>query len=171
MNHRFNGALPQGESRDLGVTQLPVPATAQISIDALRDWLRRGGSFTVQTSRVQLAVGADARLGKPAQPERWTLGGGSARESFALEYVPGNATAQLRRNVHSSLAALLRLHKGMGGGFAWTLLADSVALGFAALGISGLLLWSRRRSWLQVLLSIAGLAALAFGTTLALAFG
>ncbi len=169
LNHRFNNGLPQGEIRELGVMQFAVPTDARNSVDSLRDWLRRELALTVQTTRVQSAMAANPDSGKPAQPERWSLGGGTAREGFALEYVPGNATAQLRRSAHSSLAGLLRLHKGVGGGLPWTLFADSVALGFAALGISGLLLWSRGRSLRQIVLSIAGLAAMLFATMLTLA--
>jgi hypothetical protein len=62
--------------------------------------------------------------------------------------------------VQSALAVLERLHKGVGGGVAWILLGDSFALAMIALGISGLLLWSRGRSLRQMIFSIVGVALL-----------
>lgn len=53
-----------------------------------------------------------------------------------------------------------RLHKGVGGGVAWILLGDSFAIAMIALGISGLILWSRGRSARQLIFSIVGVALL-----------
>ena len=160
LNHRFGGGLPQGSSRELGVEQVAVPATARARIEDLRAWLEARGA-QVQVQREQAA--------SATQPLRWVLGGGTARESFLLEYLPGNATAQQRRSAHSPLAAALRLHKGVGGGLAWIVFADSIALGLVALGLSGLVLWSRGRTPAQWLRSLVGLSLLAFAGVLWLA--
>ena len=69
-----------------------------------------------------------------------------ARLPSSLEYAPGDETARLKRNLHSPLAAFNRLHKGVGGGAWWTLLADSFAIGMLLLGISGIWMWARGRS-------------------------
>ena len=58
------------------------------------------------------------------------------------------------------LAILTRLHKGVGGGIAWILLSDSFAVGLVALGLSGLIMWSRGRTLRQVIFSIVGAASL-----------
>ena len=42
--------------------------------------------------------------------------------------MPGNATAEVKQVRHSPLAAFSRLHKGVGGGWMWSLLADSFAI-------------------------------------------
>jgi hypothetical protein len=62
--------------------------------------------------------------------------------------------------VQSPHAVLQRLLKGVGGGVAWILLGDSFALAMTALGISGLVLWSRGRSLRQMIFSIVGVALL-----------
>ena len=72
--------------------------------------------------------------------------GGSASNSWSLEYAPGSDTAELKRSSHSTLAALNRLHKGVGGGLTWTLLSDSYAIAMIVLGISGIWMWMRGRT-------------------------
>ena len=59
--------------------------------------------------------------------------GGTAGTSWALEYAPGSPHATLKRSEHSPLAAVNRLHKAVGGGTFWILLADSFAIGMLLL--------------------------------------
>jgi hypothetical protein len=111
---------------------------------------------------------ADARGSKTGNPLAaqqlqqlpWNFTGGNARVVTQVEYVAGAPTATVRTNVQSPLAILERLHKGVGGGVAWILLGDSFALAMIALGISGLVLWSRGRSLRQMIFSIVGVALL-----------
>ncbi len=84
--------------------------------------------------------------------------GGNARVVTQAEYVRGADSITVRTNVQSPLAVLGRLHKGVGGGVAWILLADSFALAMIALGVSGLVMWGRGRSLRQMVLSIVGVA-------------
>jgi hypothetical protein len=60
------------------------------------------------------------------------------------------------------LAAFNRLHKGVGGGAWWTLLADSFAIGMLLLGVSGICMWARGRSPREMLASVMGLSTLLF---------
>lgn len=147
MNHRFgDGAWPQGDSRDAGRTSLSVPIVARDSAEALSIWLRGSQGLDAQVIR---KPGPDAK-----GPPKWTLSGGTARASWSLEYKPGDESAELKRNRHTSLAAINRLHKAVGGGGAWILLADSFAVGMLLLGLSGVWMWGRGRSWKQMLLSV-----------------
>jgi hypothetical protein len=66
----------------------------------------------------------------------------------------------IRKIQQSPLAVLERLHKGVGGGIAWILLGDRFAMAMIALGISGLIMWARGRSVLQMVFSIVGVAAI-----------
>lgn len=69
--------------------------------------------------------------------------------------MPGNSTAEVKQNRHTLLAGINRLHKGVGGG-AWTLLADSFAIGMLLLGLSGMWMWARGRSGPQMLACVLG---------------
>ena len=89
-------------------------------------------------------------------PEQWNLSGGNARDSWALQYTPGAATAEVKHNRQTWLAAFNRLHKAVGGGLAWTLLADSFAIGMLLLGLSGMWMWARGRNARQMVVSVLG---------------
>jgi uncharacterized protein len=156
MSHRFgDGAWPQGDSEELGKRALTVPADARRSAEALSLWLGATEGLDAQIIR-------KPRPGEPAKsPERWTLSGGTASESWSLEYKVGAETAELKRSRHSTLAALNRLHQAVSGGLGWRILGDSFAIGMILLGLSGLWLWARGRTLKQMVVSIAGVSATA----------
>lgn len=138
MNNRFgDNAWPQRKSEESGRLVIEVPGSAGASPKALAAWLRE-------------VRGLDARVGrksKPSQgrlagctvlePARWNLSGGTGGSSWSLQYVPGKVTAEVKRSRHGPFAVVTRLHKGVGGGWAWNLLADSLAIGMVLLGLSG----------------------------------
>ena len=161
MNHRFgDGAWPQGDSNEAGKTTLAIPAEARATPEQLSLWLRASQQLDAQV----------IRKGKPDdKAPKWSLSGGSASNSWSLEYAPGKETAELKRNSHTTLAAFNRLHKGVGGGGWWILLADSFAIGMLLLGMSGIWMWARGRSAKEMLLSVMGLSTLAFVAVVGLA--
>lgn len=75
----------------------------------------------------------------------------------------------MKQTSHTTLAALNRLHKGVGGGGWWILLADSFAIGMLLLGLSGIWMWARGRSAREMLASVMGLSTLAFVAVVGLA--
>jgi uncharacterized protein len=155
MNHRFGlDAWPQGDSSELGKTSLVVPAEARATPEQLSLWLRAEQGLDAQVIR----KGPPGKDGKPA---KWTLGGGTASDSWSLDYVPGEERLELKRSSHTVLAALNRLHKGYGSQW-WILLADSFAIGMILLGLSGIWMWARGRSAKQMVLSVMGLSTLLF---------
>jgi hypothetical protein len=154
-NHRGVMKLPQGESTEVSKVELTVPESARASRDALRAWLRDEQHLDVESQRAPPGRGASQRA---PQQARWNFTGGNARVVTQVEYVEGAPSATVRTNVQSPLAVLERLHKGVGGGVAWILLGDSFALAMMALGISGLILWSRGRSLRQMIFSIVAVA-------------
>jgi hypothetical protein len=103
-------------------------------------------------------AGEQAAGQRVPQHGHWNFTGGNARVVTQVEYVESAPTATVRTNVQSPLAVLERLHKGVGGGVAWILPGDSFALAMIALGISGLVLWSR--SLRRMIFSIVGVALL-----------
>jgi hypothetical protein len=167
MNHRFgDGAWPQGDSAESGRVLLQVPATAQASPEALSAWLRSAHALDTQVLRKPKPEAAKLGGREVPQPPKWSLSGGSATASWSLEYMPGNATAEVKQTRHTLLAGINRLHKGVGGGWVWTLLADSFAIGMLLLGLSGMWMWARGRSGRQMAVSVLGLSVLVLAAVL-----
>jgi uncharacterized protein len=152
LNHRAGeNAWPQGQTAEAGRTELQIPLAARADPESLSLWLRETRGLDAQSIR----KGSPADAGK--KPSKWALSGGTARNSWALEYVPGSPTAELTKRQHDGLAATLRLHKNVGGGLAWSLLADSFGIGMLLLGMSGLWMWARGRTPKQLIFSVTGL--------------
>lgn len=176
MNHRFgDGAWPQGDSAELGRDRIAVPVEARGTPEELSLWLRKARSLDAQTIRKGGPGGAAGsgpgggragRDGPGGGAPKWTLSGGSARAAWTLEYAPGAADAELKRSAQSPLAAVNRLHKGVGGGWAWIALADSFAIGMLLLGISGMWMWLRGRRPRDMLLSVFALSTLVLAIVL-----
>lgn len=168
MNHRFgDGAWPQGVSEESGRVVLALPEAARATPEALVAWLQQQHGLQAQVVRKGPPGGAKLGGRDVQQPAKWNLSGGTASASWSLEYVPGNATAEVKQSRHSALAAFGRLHKGVGGGWAWTLLADSFAVGMLLLGLSGIWMWSRGRNARQMVASVLGLSSLVLAIVLA----
>ena len=165
MNHRFgDGAWPQGESNERERVTLQIPAEAQSSPEALSLWLRDTQGLDAQVIRKgPPGGGKDAKGGagakdsakdKAGPPPKWTLSGGTATDAWSLEFAPGSTSAEVKRTDHDTLSAFNRLHKGVGGGIGWTILADSFAIGMLLLGLSGLWMWARGRSAKDMIVSV-----------------
>ena len=161
MNHRFGDSpWPQGESTEAARVVLAVPAQAQASAEALSLWLRDSQRLEAQTIRKGPPRGRDGG------PEQWSLSGGDARASWSLQYTPGAADVEVKHSRQSWLAAFNRLHKAVGGGVGWILLADSFALAMLLLGLSGLWMWARGRSPRQMVASVLGVSTAAMALVL-----
>lgn len=170
MNHRFgDGAWPQGDSAESGRIVLEVPADARVTPEALSAWLRSAHGLETQVMRKAKPDGGKLGGREVKQPPKWSLSGGTASASWALEFVPGNATAEVKQSQHTLLAAFNRLHKGVGGGMVWSLLADSFAIGMLLLGLSGIWMWARGRTTKEMIVSVLGLSVLVVTAVLSLA--
>lgn len=159
-NHRALLKMPQGDSTELASVELTVPEAVRDSPELLRTWLRTDQHLVFDNQRVQPGRPVEFNGQKIRQPARWTFTGGNARTVIQAEYTAGANMLMVRTNRQSALAVLTRLHKGVGGGIAWILLVDSFALAMIALGVSGLVLWARGRTLVQMLFSTVGVAIL-----------
>jgi uncharacterized protein len=165
MNHRFgDAAWPQGESSEAARTTLQVPRDAQSSPEQLSLWLKASQGLDAQVIRKGPPGGsreqARAEGRGTAQPPKWTLSGGTATNAWSVEYVAGSATAEVKRTQHDRLAAFNRLHKAVGGGIGWIILADSFAIAMLLLGLSGIWMWARGRTAKDVVVSVLGVSVL-----------
>jgi hypothetical protein len=112
-------------------------------------------------------VGAGGRRRDPVSVEQHApRRAGHARESWALQYKPGATTAEVKHNRQTWLAAFNRLHKAVGGGFAWVLLADSFAIAMLLLGLSGIWMWARGRTPKQLVMSVFAVSLLVLAAVL-----
>ena len=158
LNHRIGeNAWPQGDSRDAGSATLQIPAGARSSPEQLSLWLQQTQGLDVQSIRKGSRGGE--RGGDAKQPPKWNFSGGTAANSWQVEYAPGSDSAELKRSRQSFLAAINRLHKVVGSGIGWRVLADSFAIGMLLLGLSGLWMWARGRSYKQMIVSVFGASA------------
>jgi hypothetical protein len=159
-NHRFALHLPQGDAEEIARIELPVPDAARNSAGSFQAWLHDAEHLHVDTVRVQPGRPVEFNGQRIPQPTHWNFQGGNARITVQGDYSVGAASVVVHRLRQSPLAVAERLHKGVGGGLAWTLLEDSFALAMVCLGVSGLLMWSRGRSARNMLCSVFGVAAL-----------
>ena len=148
-NHRGIMKLPQGDTTEISNVEVEVPESARASREAMRSWLHDAQHLDVEIQRPR---GGGPGAGK------WMFNGGNARNITQVEYVEGASTAAIHKSENSPLAILERLHKGVGGGAAWIIVTDSFAVAMVLLGISGILLWARGRTPLQMVFSIVGVA-------------
>jgi len=164
LNHRIGeNAWPQGESRDAGATVLSIPAEARTSPERLSLWLQEAQHLDVQSIRKGGPGGRGRERGGDArQAPKWNLSGGTAGDSWQLEYSPGSDSAQLKRSHQTFLAAINRLHKAVGGGIGWRMLADSFAIAMVLLGLSGIWMWARGRTYRQMMTSVFCVSSAAF---------
>lgn len=77
------------------------------------------------------------------QPARWQLSVRGLRHSVQAEYWQGNAFVTVKQGEANGFAMLSNLHKGVGMGVGWVLLADTLAGAIVLLSLSGTLLWTR----------------------------
>ncbi len=168
MNHRFgDGAWPQGKSDEKARVTLQIPVDAQTSPEALSLWLRATQGLDAQVIRKGPPGGANpgakrdgAKEGAAKKPHapKWTFSGGSASEAWSMDYTPGTTTAEVKHMRHDTLAAFNRLHKAVGGGIGWTILADSFAIAMFLLGLSGIWMWARGRNAKELAVSVLGVS-------------
>jgi len=97
---------------------------------------------------------------KIQQPSQWRVDFHSPQHSVSAEYWVGNAFVSVKHQDANVFALITRLHKGVGMGVGWILLADTLAGGLVFLSLTGLLLWTKLHG---TRLTMAGLGLTSLG--------
>ncbi len=145
LNHRTLLKLPLAPPQQL-IAQISLADQSFTTPEQLSDWLRAELKLNPQTMVRITALPARSVLWEGIevqQPPQWTINLNSIDKSIVADYMPGNRFVKLDTAAQTPLGTLMRLHKGVGIGMAWVLLADTIAGGLIVLCITGLLLWSR----------------------------
>ncbi len=161
LNHRTVMKIPavQMEQSQL---ELALPAPAPADVNALAKWLqaqlsidREPGKISTDPAKAVTWAGQNFQ-----QPSQWRVDFHSPQQSITAEYWVGNTYVSIKRQDANVFAFITRLHKGVGMGTAWVLLADTLAGGLVFLSLTGLLLWTKLHG---SRLTMAGLGLSSFG--------
>lgn len=144
LNHRAVMKIPAAKMEQSQVElALPTPPPADVKTLAL--WLqaqlsidREPGKIFTEPSKTVTWAGQSLQ-----QPGQWRVDFHSPQQSVSAEYWVGNAYVSIRRQDANLFGVITRLHKGVGMGTAWVLLADTLAGGLVFLSLTGLLLWTK----------------------------
>ncbi|MGX2039629.1 PepSY-associated TM helix domain-containing protein [Methylocaldum sp. MU1018] len=161
LNHREIMKIPAARLEQKEI-QLPLPEPRPADAEALAEWLGQTLKFTSGKTKITQEPaktvawnGAEVR-----QPARWQVSARTPQRFVQAEYWEGNAFVTVKRGETNFFALLNNVHRGVGLGAGWILLADTLAGGIVLLSLTGVLLWTRlhgRR------LAAAGLVLGSFG--------
>jgi hypothetical protein len=165
LNHRALMPLPIGRPQESNL-QLALPQPAPDSAIAMGAWLQRELRFEAAPTRVREEAARPVAWGDKSlqQPAHWSMLFATPRAVAQVDWWVGNGFVSVRRSDSNFLSTLNNLHKGVGLGAGWVLLADSLAGSIVLLSLSGVLLWTQlnRRRMLGAGIALASLAITVF---------
>ncbi|MDP1772762.1 MAG: PepSY-associated TM helix domain-containing protein [Methylobacter sp.] len=125
--------------------ELALPAPLPVDAKALATWLQAQLSIDREPSKISTepAKTVTWRGQNFQQPGQWRVDFHSPQHSVNAEYWVGNTYVSIKHQDANVFAFITRLHKGVGMGTAWVLLADTLAGGLVFLSLTGLLLWTK----------------------------
>lgn len=164
LNHRAVLKIPAAQMEQSQV-ELALPAPPPEDAKALAKWLqiqlhidREPGRISTEQAKSVMWAGQNLQ-----QPRQWRVDFHSPQHSVSAEYWEGNAFVSIKRQDANVFAFITRLHKGVGMGTAWVLLADTLAGGLVFLSLTGILLWTKLHG---SRLAMAGLGLSSLGMTM-----
>lgn len=144
LNHHDVLKIPAAQIEKAEV-QLALPEPLPADPEALAAWLGQEFNLSGRPAKI---------LREPAktviwngvsveQPPRWQITLRTPQESVQAEYWPGNRFVNVKRGTGNLFSLLTNLHRGIGMGVGWVLLADTLAGSLIVLSLTGILLWTR----------------------------
>jgi hypothetical protein len=148
-NHRAVMKIPAAEAQE-SMLQVSLPNPAPANAQAMFEWLQGELAFDRQATRVRSETSKAVAWGDKSlkQPARWSGSFSTPRVNVQAEYWVGNNFVSVKRSENNVFGILNNLHKGVGVGIGWILLADTLGGSIILLSITGVVLWagiSRRR--------------------------
>ena len=144
LNHRTVMKIPAAKMEQSQV-ELALPTPLPADAKALATWLQAQLSIDREPSKISTepskAVTWSGQIFQ--QPSQWRVDFHNPQHSLNAEYWEGNTYVSIKRQDANVFAFITRLHKGVGMGAAWVLLADTLAGGLVFLSLTGLLLWTK----------------------------
>jgi uncharacterized protein len=161
LNHRAVMKIPAAQMEQSQI-ELALPAPPPANAKALASWLqgqlnidREPGKISTEPAKAVTWAGQSQ-----LQPSQWRVDFHSPQRSISAEYWVGNAFVSVKHQDANVFALITRLHKGVGMGVGWVLLADTLAGGLVFLSFTGLLLWTKLHG---SRLTMAGLGLISLG--------
>lgn len=161
LNHRTVMKIPAAQMEQSQL-ELALPIPLPVDAKALAKWLQVQLSIDREPSKTSAESAKVVTWGGQSfqQPSQWRVDFHSPQQSLNAEYWVGNTYVSIKRQDANIFAFLTRLHKGVGLGVGWVLLADTLAGGLVFLSLTGLLLWTKLHG---SRLSMAGLGLTSLG--------
>jgi len=144
LNHRTVMKIPAAHMEQSQV-ELALPTPLPTDAKALALWLQTQLSIDREASKVSTEPAKTVIWSGQSfqQPSLWKVDFHNPKQSVNAEYWVGNTFVSIKRQDANVFAFITRLHKGVGMGTAWILLADTLAGGLVFLSLTGLLLWTK----------------------------
>ncbi len=144
LNHRAIMKIPAAHMEQSQV-ELALPAPLPVDAKDLAKWLQAQLSIDREPNRINTEPSKIVTWGGQnfQQPGQWRVDFHSPQHSVNAEYWVGNTFVSIKHQDANVFAFITRLHKGVGMGTAWVLLADTLAGGLVFLSLTGLLLWTK----------------------------
>lgn len=144
LNHRAQLKIPVAAPQE-STAQLDLGDAVPTDPEALTGWLRQQLALQDAPARTRVESARPVAWGDHSlrQPAHWMINFSGAREGVQADWWSGNRFVTVKRSEQRLLATLNNLHKGVGGGTAWILLADTLAGSIVLLSLTGVVLWTQ----------------------------
>lgn len=168
LNHRTIMKIPAARMEQSQI-ELALPTPLPADAKALAEWLQAQLNIDREPSKVIIEPAKTVTWAGQTfqQPGQWRVDFINPQQSVNAEYWVGNVFVSIRRQDANIFAFITRLHKGVGMGTAWILLADTLAGGLVFLSLTGLLLWTKLHGS-RLLMAGLGLVSLGLGISVVL---